>query len=282
MSTPEQRVAANRANALLSTGPSSAEGKAVASRNATRHGLLSRKLLLDDEEPEEFQALAADLCQSLCPIGMAEAVLVERIAVTIWRQKRLVHAEAASLALARQPKKIAGGVSSELGRSYGAELKQDELMPFDPDQVSWCCAVMSEIDGLDEIDTRSLEQCAPRIFQQLTSDAEEDGEDITTYVSGRKDGLTGYVAELLQWCREQIRHAEARPHILELAEQVRAKRLFLPTDAIDVLARYQTTLDNQMFKLLRALREAQEWRLKTLEQTPAQTADDIEEIASTA
>lgn len=31
------------------------------------------------------------------------------------------------------------------------------------------------------------------------------------------------------------------------------------------MARYQTTLDNQLYKALRAFREAQEWRLKTLE-----------------
>ena len=33
------------------------------------------------------------------------------------------------------------------------------------------------------------------------------------------------------------------------------------------MSRYQTTLDNQLYKALRALREAQEWRLRTLEQS---------------
>ena len=59
--------------------------------------------------------------------------------------------------------------------------------------------------------------------------------------------------------------AKARPHILTLAEQVKAKRLVLPADALELLARYQTTLDNQLYKSLRALREAQEWLLKTLQ-----------------
>ena len=34
---------------------------------------------------------------------------------------------------------------------------------------------------------------------------------------------------------------------------------------LEVFSRYQTTLDNQLYKSLRALRDAQEWRLKTIE-----------------
>jgi len=32
-----------------------------------------------------------------------------------------------------------------------------------------------------------------------------------------------------------------------------------------LFTRYQTTLDNQLYKALRAFRDAQEWRLKTLD-----------------
>ena len=39
----------------------------------------------------------------------------------------------------------------------------------------------------------------------------------------------------------------------------------LPERALMLFTRYQTTLDNQIYKALRALREAQEWRLKTIE-----------------
>jgi hypothetical protein len=49
MSTSEQRQVANRANALLSTGPQSEVGKLASKMNATRHGLLSSRLILEDE-----------------------------------------------------------------------------------------------------------------------------------------------------------------------------------------------------------------------------------------
>jgi len=45
---------ANRRNSLRSTGPKTPGGKARAAKNATRHGLLSREVLLPDESREDF------------------------------------------------------------------------------------------------------------------------------------------------------------------------------------------------------------------------------------
>ena len=278
MSTSKQRLAVNRANAKNSTGPATIEGKASASRNATRHGLLSAKLLLEDEHPAEFQAMFLDFCRSLNPVGTLETTLVERITVALWRQRRLVHAETASLSLTRQSKKVAGAVSSELGRSYGSEVEQDDLAPFDADTEAWSRNALAEIDSLEEFDIGSLERHAPLVFAQLKSDAEEDQEEPAAFAESHKDGLTGYIVELILWCRLQIKDAEARPHILALAEQVRAKRLILPADTLELLARYQTTLDNQLYKALKALRETQEWRLKTLEASPQSVELDQEAV----
>ena len=47
----------------------------------------------------------------------------------------------------------------------------------------------------------------------------------------------------------------------------------LPAGTLEILSRYQTTLDNQLYKALRALREAQEWRLKTIEPVPPTAVD---------
>jgi len=277
MSATEQRLAANRANAALSTGPTSAAGKAVTGRNATRHGLLSGRLFLDDENPADFEDLLGQLAQSLAPVGALEETLVERMAVTIWRQRRLVISETGRLSLTRQPWQIAKGVSSELGRSYSSELKHGELVPFDREQEDWSRRALGEIDALEELNLATIENLAPLVFEQLTSDAEEDQESPTAFIASHEGGLVGYIVELSNWCREQIREAEARPHVLALAEQVRAKRLVLPADTLELISRYQTTLDNQMFKLLRALREAQEWRLKSLETNSAP-----DEVAATA
>lgn len=262
MSSSEQRFAANRINAQKSTGPCSLEGKRISSGNATRHGLLSTRLFLDDEDPDEFADLLCDLQRSLTPVGAMELALVERIAVTLWRQRRLVTAETAALDLGRQARQIAGGVSDELGLKYGSALKEEDLQPFDPDRIAWCTATISEIEALDQIDLDSLPQLAPNVFNQLEADA--DGEGLSAYLAGHENGLTGYVDALMDWCRSELSEAERRPHVQVLPVQERAKHLLLPDDTLQVIARYQTTLDNQLYKALTALREAQEWRLKTL------------------
>ena len=46
----ERRLAANRANAQLSTGPRTPEGKAKSSLNAVKTGLCGRTVLFADEE----------------------------------------------------------------------------------------------------------------------------------------------------------------------------------------------------------------------------------------
>ena len=265
MSTTEQRRAANRVNALKSTGPTSENGKLTASRNATRHGLLSARLLLNDERPEDFDNLFLDLQSALSPVGCVELALVERIAISLWRQRRVVTAETAAINLARERHHLARGVGEELHPGYGGKFKEEDLQPFDPDRIEFCNAVLAEVQKLETINVATLPELAPTIFGQLQSYAEEDGETIEEQLSSQENGITGYVGGLVEWCHEQLREAAKRPRIVALAEQVRARRLVLPADALEVFSRYQTTLDNQLYKALRALREAQEWRLKTID-----------------
>jgi hypothetical protein len=51
----EKQLAANRANALKSTGPRTEAGKARSSRNAVRHAMLARSVLLRCESAERFR-----------------------------------------------------------------------------------------------------------------------------------------------------------------------------------------------------------------------------------
>jgi hypothetical protein len=276
MSTTEQRIHANRINAAFSTGPVTEAGKDVASRNATRHGLLSTRLFLDDESPTEFDALFADLCRCLAPIGTLELTLVERICITLWRQRRLVQAEATELSLSRQARRVAAAVSKHLGLHYGNELGVEDLNNFDPVREKWCRDVLAELETLDSLEIGAIRDNAPLTYEQLCSDAQEDNDPVDKFVREHKGGLPGFIGELALWCREQLTKAANRPQVQALAEQVRAARLVLSEDSLELIARYQSTLDNQLYKGLRALREAQEWRLKLLDATPDSVGADLE------
>ena len=52
-----EKLAANRSNAQRSTGPTTEAGKKAASRNATRHGLTDKHIVIQGENPEAYEAL---------------------------------------------------------------------------------------------------------------------------------------------------------------------------------------------------------------------------------
>ncbi|MCL5278376.1 MAG: hypothetical protein M1376_00520, partial [Planctomycetes bacterium] len=86
--TTEAQIEANRANAQKSTGPRTAEGKAIVSRNALTHGLLARAGVLPGEDEHEFQAHHQGLLQQLRPGSPLEEVLAERAVDLSWRLQR--------------------------------------------------------------------------------------------------------------------------------------------------------------------------------------------------
>jgi hypothetical protein len=279
MSLSKRRLAANRMNARKSTGPITINGKATVSRNATRHGLLSTRLLLEDEDPSEFQALVLELQGCFNPVGCIEFAMVERIAINLWRQRRLVGAESASITLERRDPKIADALEREGDPVLGRDIEEEHLQPFDDVQLSWCKGVIDEVGKLQAITLESVERNAPLTWAQLKSDAEEDEESVEEYVGAHDGGLTGYIKQLVDWCQGDLERAENRPRLLALAAQLRQRRLVLPDEQLEVLARYQTTLDNQLYKALRALREVQEWRMKTIDASNADDAAGRDEAA---
>ena len=83
------------------TGPCTAEGKRRVSQNARKHGLYSNASFFWDaaialgEDPREFQRLLKGLVQARQPANTLEMVLVQDIALLIWKKSRLDRAEAA-------------------------------------------------------------------------------------------------------------------------------------------------------------------------------------------
>ena len=96
--TTRAKIAANRQNARRSTGPKTAAGKATSSRNATRHGLLSKQVILPDEDEATFDKFWDDMLVSLAPEGRLEALLAERVIINAWRLRRGPRFESGMLA----------------------------------------------------------------------------------------------------------------------------------------------------------------------------------------
>ena len=92
--TTKRQAAANRQNAMRSTGPRTPPGKQAAKWNALRHGLRAETLVVPDEDPEEFERFRQSLNGELAPGGELETVLVDRIATLAWRLRRVGQIEA--------------------------------------------------------------------------------------------------------------------------------------------------------------------------------------------
>ena len=84
----DKRIRASRANGALSRGPKTARGKSFSSRNALRHGLLSKLIVLHDEPDEAFQALFAAYIDRFGPLDPVEIGMIEEMVATFWRMRR--------------------------------------------------------------------------------------------------------------------------------------------------------------------------------------------------
>jgi len=84
----QAQLLANQHNAQQSTGPRTAEGKAVSAKNATKHGLFAQDNVVISENQAQFDAVRDDMLAELDPVGAIESMLAERIVSLTWRLRR--------------------------------------------------------------------------------------------------------------------------------------------------------------------------------------------------
>lgn len=98
-----RKLAANRRNATKSTGPKSSQGKRNSSRNAIKHGILSKDVVVAKgdgaEDAVEFEALRQQLWEKYDPQDIQDELDVEELATAYWRKCRALRAEMGSIRL---------------------------------------------------------------------------------------------------------------------------------------------------------------------------------------
>jgi len=83
------RLTANRANSLLSTGPRTEEGKRTSSLNAVKTALTGVTVLLSTDDAADYQRHIAAYQTELQPAGLEESELVQSLADISWRLRRI-------------------------------------------------------------------------------------------------------------------------------------------------------------------------------------------------
>jgi hypothetical protein len=87
------QLAANRANAQLSTGPRTEAGLANSSKNALKTALTGQTVLLPGDDLEEYTAVMAEYERDLKPVGQLEREVVQTIVDCYWRLRRIQELE---------------------------------------------------------------------------------------------------------------------------------------------------------------------------------------------
>lgn len=259
--TSDRKSSANRDNAKKSTGPRSEAGKSVVSQNARTHGLLSRNLIVEGESQEEFSQLLAELADEFQPVGLVEHALVERVGIALWRQRRLVRAESAEVSLNQQ------SFGSRQTNKVGDVLNLDFMVSRD---IKAPADVAGDSDISRLINSR-------KIWESLRDSGAADEADVFSSLpqgvqkyllqnyGGDADEVDAAIkAKFGSWEKLFVRHVAHYDSLIEKQRIREVSRLVMQSHALpsqtDLLARYQTALDNDLYKALKALREAQTWR----------------------
>ena len=261
--TKSTKAESNRNNALKSTGPKSALGKAASSQNSLRHGVLSAHLILHNESREEFDALQAELQQEFIPQGLLEKSLVERIAIALWRQRRLVRAESAEIELRQSVSRLMASteITSALGLEWPdakVEKEWNGITSFKKERTThelleYLQLLQCAID--DRLELNLLEQKYPAIYNELKEYAAEDQQtNLAKYLVDEFDSMAEFLNILQANYLEEWQSARIQELVVVYKRSVSLPKV--PEN----MARYQSSLDNVLYKAIRALKEAQTWR----------------------
>jgi hypothetical protein len=145
VSTSLKKQVANRANGRRG-GVKTPQGKAISKYNARKHGLLSKELVIKadwlEENQEDFDALLEDLEISLNPVGSLEDFLVEKLAVSLWRTRRVIAFESRSIR----------GEALKLEPSFDRDRLLETLEHLDREIAQEEKNFLSLFDGIDRME----------------------------------------------------------------------------------------------------------------------------------
>jgi hypothetical protein len=257
----EMKIESNRNNAKKSTGPKTAAGKAVVSQNARTHGLLSRNLIVEGESQEEFSELLSLLVDEFQPGGLVEHALVERVGISLWRQRRLVRAESAEVSINQQrfnswhKGQVATvlDLKSEVYDNIQApedESEETDIAFLKDSRDLWRSLLNDEIADEDDPFAHLPAKAKKTLLELHEVEASQIDKAVKKEFGTWDAMFENYAAYYESLIKQQ--------RILELSRLIMQSRA-MPSNP-DLLSRYQTALDNDLYKALRALREAQAWR----------------------
>lgn len=267
----EKQQAANRRNALKSTGPKTLEGKARTSMNALKHGLRASSLAVPIlEDPEDWEVHRSLVVRDSAPAGYLETILSERVAALLWRLGRVVRYESAVVSHAIKSASAFGPAFTD---PEEAKANMDTLARVrclkptahvDGEDAGTVLGLM--VEALDLSEKEDVEATCPEDHGG-ESWGDWDGwtrETLEVAVQSLKDQAGAEYATADPW-ELAVKKAEVNAQVAGEAQKDREAALdaerhkaLLPEDEVlEKVSRYETALERSLFKTLHELQRLQ-------------------------
>ena len=289
MMSPAQ-VAANRRNAQKSTGPKSADGKAVSKMNALKHGLLAQTVVVRGhrikESTKEFEKLCREFYADLNPVGPAEEMLVDQIVTATWRLRRARTAESGEIALnVDEGQWKRSRINPQLQWAQW-EVWGDPVWAMKESAMGnsiladWLSDVRKRVEQEGELTEDAIKMLFHGKPNRLAVDLEKlrqrgspppAGTDATAHREEIKKLVLAHIdreVRMLEWGRNDCLQRESAE------ERARQSAAVLPSEeTLDKILRYETALLRQRDQAMNQLERLQRRRLG--ENIPALVTMDI-------
>ena len=279
----QRRIDANRRNALQSTGPKTPRGKDIAARNSLRHGLLAKSAVIRlgpvKESQAEFDELLRGLHDYFAPVGMAEELLVQEIAVCYWMERRAQLYENAQICSQSWPNTPDAKREpwKELGYNKGEDdwisdaLDNDEgyMLLRRPDGVQYLINALAQLEKEVENARKNGNTKVERKAEQLIATSiEELAQAVDGYWDTTYENETYNSTDLLAEVDKEKEKLELLKKKLE-EEPPKSRRrvpdfshtaLLLAPETLDLVQRYTAAHEKRRYRALAQLERLQRQR----------------------
>ena len=228
--------------------------------NALKHGILSRYTVLSHESHADYESLVNSLMDEHLPAGATEQHLIEELASVIWRKRRVLQAEGATLnkglkESSRNAKTIIPAAAPfEMGLS-GENTDIRDLMDLRPEDVAESQQnARLDIDATDKASAilrKGGDRAYDKALRALIPDTREwwqnyvDDEEYTADAAGLAAFISEHVTPMCYQQEKESRHHDAIVN-QTIGEGLQAYKL-------EKLSRYETHLDRKFERTLAML-----------------------------
>lgn len=292
--TSAKQIAANRRNAVKSTGPRTPQGRAVSRINALKHGILSRQVLVRSrvlqESETDLEALHLRFRENLQPEGPVEEMLVDQIVSAHWRLRRALAAESGEIALRLDWRHRRRERCKLAIQSLEWEEWQDRVDGMEGDTrgnmflIVWLEAVRDAVVAEGALTKAAVQEFAARFLGKSNRLVRELDDLRKKHQEGpgdmddaerekQKAAALAFLDLRIRLCRSKWERCKEEEVTEEHAE--RAIDLVPPSDVLDSILRYETKLERQMFRAMTHLERLQ--RMRGGEAIPAPLSVEVSE-----